>query len=115
MSAVKSPKATWDIQLTEHFIRACLVQVGNERQGTSFTKKGWIAIVKQFHEESGKNYDRTQLKNRYDNLRKEWRIWYKIYGKESGVGWDNVKHNFDASDEWWENKIMVCNETSEIL
>ncbi|XP_057426611.1 L10-interacting MYB domain-containing protein-like [Lotus japonicus] len=77
-----------------------------ERQGTSFTKKGWIGIEKQFNESSGRNYDKVKLKNRYDNLRRDWRIWYQICGKETGLGWDHVRHTFDAPDEWWERKIM---------
>jgi hypothetical protein len=38
-------------------------------------------------------------------LKKEWNIWKRLIGKETGLGWDPVKKTIDASDDWWEKKI----------
>ncbi|KEH22220.1 Myb/SANT-like DNA-binding domain protein [Medicago truncatula] len=70
----KKVYADWsDLKVNEIFIQTCLDQVvKNERVGTSFTKKGWKNIVCQFHESTGRDYDKIQLKNMYDALKKEW-------------------------------------------
>ncbi|XP_039690905.1 L10-interacting MYB domain-containing protein-like [Medicago truncatula] len=104
----QSTKASWrDIKATEYFVKACLDQVTKrQRNGTCFTKKGWQGIVSQFHEQSGLNYDKVQLKNRYDSLRKEWKVWYNLFGKVTELGWNFEKNIVYASDEWWEKKEL---------
>ncbi|XP_039686372.1 L10-interacting MYB domain-containing protein [Medicago truncatula] len=108
MAKQKKVSADWsDLKVNEIFIQTCLDQVvKNERVGTSFTKKGWKNIVCQFHESTGRDYDKIQLKNRYDALKKEWRVWFNLFGKVTGMGWDNERNTFDAPDEWWENKQL---------
>jgi hypothetical protein len=81
-----------------------------ERVGTSFTKKGWNNIVSRFHELTGRKYEKVQLKNRYDSLRKDWQEWYNLFGKETGLGWDPVNNTVQAPDDWWERKQMVCDK-----
>ena len=43
-----------------------------------------------------------------DSLKKEWQLWAKIIGKDTGLGWDGEKKTIAASDEWWEAKVQVC-------
>ncbi|KAH1118928.1 hypothetical protein GLYMA_17G177400v4 [Glycine max] len=72
-------KATWDPKENEAFIEACLEQITKgEHLGSSFTKVG--------------TYNKAQLKNKYDNLIKDWRVWYKLFRKETGLGWDNTRN-----------------------
>ncbi|GAU21762.1 hypothetical protein TSUD_328870 [Trifolium subterraneum] len=101
-------KANWvDLKATEIFIKTCFDQITKgERVGTCFTKKGWKCIVSQFNALTGRNYDKNKLNNRYDNLRKEWRVWYTLFGKVTGLGWNSEKNTVDAPDEWWENKVL---------
>ncbi|XP_045828372.1 L10-interacting MYB domain-containing protein-like [Trifolium pratense] len=103
-------KACWkDPIATEHFLKACFDQVTKgERIGTSFTKKGWKDIVSQFNALTGRKYDKLKLKNRYDNLRKEWRVRDKLFGKVTRLGWNSEKNTVDAPDAWWENKVLIC-------
>ena len=69
---VYEPKAVWDLKTTEIFIQACLDQVyKGECNGTTLTKKGWKVAIAQFSSLSGKNYDKTQFKNKWDSLKKE--------------------------------------------
>jgi hypothetical protein len=72
-------------------------------------KKGWKNIMARFHNLTGLKYEKAQLKNRYDSLRKVWRAWYNLFGRDTGFGWDPVNNTVIAPDEWWETKQLVCN------
>jgi len=47
------------------------------------------------------------MKNKWYNLKEEWKIWMSLLYNETGLGWDLTKKTIDASDEWWESKIQV--------
>lgn len=84
---IDKEKATWDPKANEAFIEACLEQITKgECLGSSFTKVGWKGIQSKFTQLTGRTYNKAQLKNKYDNLRKDWRVWYKLFGKETGLG-----------------------------
>ncbi|KAL2573934.1 hypothetical protein AAZV13_17G159400 [Glycine max] len=90
---IDKEKATWDPKENEAFIEACLEQITKgEHLGSSFTKVG--------------TYNKAQLKNKYDNLIKDWRVWYKLFRKETGLGWDNTRNTVGAPNEWWETKQL---------
>ncbi|KAK8583837.1 hypothetical protein V6N12_068095 [Hibiscus sabdariffa] len=71
---------------------------------------GWIKIVKNFENETGKPYTQRQLKNRWDLLKKEWKLWKKLKEKDTGLGWDHMKGTIDASEDWWESILKVVPE-----
>ncbi|XP_028798209.1 uncharacterized protein LOC114753676 [Neltuma alba] len=101
-------KASWDSYTTKILIDVCVEQiVHKEWQGTSFTRPGWNKITKNFQERSGKMYDRKQLKNRFDILRNDWKLWEKLMSGETGIGYDAATNRVLASDEWWQRKLMV--------
>ncbi|XP_028753440.1 L10-interacting MYB domain-containing protein-like [Neltuma alba] len=101
-------KASWDPYTTKILIDVCAEQiVHKEHQGTSFTRSSWNKITESFQERSGKMYDRKQLKNRFDILRKDWKLWEKLMSGETGIGYDATTNRVLASDEWWQRKLMV--------
>ncbi|XLT94520.1 hypothetical protein HN873_016182, partial [Arachis hypogaea] len=57
--------------------------------------------LSQFNEKTGKQYDKIQLKNKWDNLKKKWSAWYKFFGKETGLEWDilNIPLMHQMNDE----------------
>ncbi|KEH33587.1 hypothetical protein MTR_3g448480 [Medicago truncatula] len=72
-----------DLKVTYYFVKACLDQVTNgEHVGTCFTKKGW------------------QVKNMYDSLRKEWKVWYNLFGKVIRLGWNFEKNIVDENPQY---------------
>ena len=102
-------KASWDVNCTKCFIELCLEQVKKgTRKGTSFKKEGWEEMGTRFKELTGRKYEKSQFKNKYDSMRKDWTTWHKLL-HETGVGWDSEKHTVAATDDWWEKKIAVKN------
>ncbi|MFQ6657943.1 hypothetical protein Gotur_027420, partial [Gossypium turneri] len=40
-------------------------------------------------------------------MKKEWKAWKKLKGKDTGLGWNPIKRTVDASDDWWESRLKV--------
>jgi hypothetical protein len=59
-----------------------------------------------FKKQTGHAFTKTQLKNKWDGCKKDWRIWTNLIF-ETGVGWSNELGTISASDEWWKAKIQV--------
>ncbi|KAL5577086.1 hypothetical protein UlMin_018785 [Ulmus minor] len=87
-------KAVWDVESTNTFCELCVkeVEVGH-RPGTYFHK--------------------PQLKNKWDALKTDWKIWKDLIGKEIGLGWNSKKKIVDASDEWWLSKLQKYPQASK--
>ena len=100
----KKARALWDInsKWTTTFFNLCMeqIQAGNRTKGASFSNKGWVNLVTKFCDETGQNYDKDQLKSRWDVLKGDWRVWEQLKNLDTGLGWDIVKGTIDASDDW---------------
>jgi hypothetical protein len=76
------------------------------RPNTHFDKAGWKFIITAFKEQTGHSFTKSQLKNKWDGIKKDWRIWKRLI-YETGVGWSSELGTISASDEWWKTKIQV--------
>uniref|UniRef100_A0A6V7QVV1 Myb/SANT-like domain-containing protein n=1 Tax=Ananas comosus var. bracteatus TaxID=296719 RepID=A0A6V7QVV1_ANACO len=99
-------KATWERNVVYIFCDLCIqeIELGN-KPGTHFNKIGWNRLVSNFNKDTGKEYDRMQLKNKWDQLKKDWKQWKQLRKNEMGFEWNQRKRTIDASDEWWQNKL----------
>lgn len=80
--------AKWgDDSKTENLLKICIeeIEAGN-RPTTHFSKEGWKNITEKFQKKTGFAYDRTQLKNRWDTLKREFSSFVKLVDKQTGVG-----------------------------
>ncbi|KAL4651986.1 hypothetical protein ACB092_01G200300 [Castanea dentata] len=95
---VKKARADWDINptWTTTFCNLCVeqIQAGNRTKGAGFSTKGWFNLVTKFCDETGQNYDKDQLKSRWD-----------LRNLDIGLGWDAVKGTIAAPDYWWDLKL----------
>ncbi|XP_020575153.1 L10-interacting MYB domain-containing protein-like [Phalaenopsis equestris] len=98
--------AMWDKEVTNIFCDLCIkeIELGN-RPTTYFNKEGWNSIGKRFKELTGRDYDRLKFKNKWDQLKKEWKIWKELKRGSTGLGWDPIKRTIDAPAEWWAEKL----------
>ncbi|KAJ9181913.1 hypothetical protein P3X46_005956 [Hevea brasiliensis] len=104
----RAAKAVWNKEMVHIFCDICIraFQMGM-RPGTHFTKQGWKYVIKHFQKESGLNFTKKQLKNKWDGSKKEWKIWKALIAEETELGWDTKRQTLDASDSWWDEKIKV--------
>ncbi|CAN6586591.1 unnamed protein product [Malus baccata var. baccata] len=102
-----NPVATWNAHNISIFCDVCIKEVeAGHRPGTHFDKDGYANIRANFKAETGHDYERKQLKNKWDALKNEWKLWKALVGKETGLGWNSSKGTIDASEEWWNNKMQ---------
>ncbi|XP_061356707.1 L10-interacting MYB domain-containing protein-like [Gastrolobium bilobum] len=115
MSSSSNPKvkATWTPSVHKIFVDLCLQETlkGN-KPGTHFTKEGWKNIMESFYSKSGLNYDRLQLKNRWDSTKEQWKIWCKLIGTNY-MKWDPSNQKFEASEEDWTNYLQANPEAAQ--
>ncbi|KAI9378196.1 hypothetical protein POPTR_018G054501v4 [Populus trichocarpa] len=75
------------------------------RPNTHFDKTGWKFLITSFKEQIGHAFTKTQLKNKWDGCKNDWRIWNKLVS-ETSIGWNSELGTISASDEWWKQKIQ---------
>ena len=81
-------KAIWDDELMLIFCELCVneVNAGNGPK-THLNSKGWENLVALFQAKTQKkNYGKPQLKNKWDTLKKEWRLWRELLKESTGIG-----------------------------
>ncbi|KAK2642878.1 hypothetical protein Ddye_024641 [Dipteronia dyeriana] len=102
-------KAVWDPPTHEIWVDLAIEQVrAGNRNGTHLSKQCWKNFIENFNKITGRTYDRKQLKNHWDNVKKEWQLWDSLVRGETGLGWDMERQTIDASNEWWEAKLQVA-------
>ncbi|KAK7820269.1 l10-interacting myb domain-containing protein [Quercus suber] len=69
-------------------------------------EKGWENIITTFEKKTGKEYARVKYKHKWDALKKDWVLWNKLKGSETGLRWYAAKGRIAATNEWWERKLM---------
>ncbi|KAL5556590.1 hypothetical protein UlMin_038826 [Ulmus minor] len=76
-------KAVWDAVSTNTFCELCIkeVEVGH-RPGTHFDKVGLENLCKNFNTATRRMYTKPQLKNKWDTLKTDWKIWKDLIGKK---------------------------------
>ncbi|OMO49783.1 hypothetical protein CCACVL1_30802 [Corchorus capsularis] len=107
-------KAVWDRRLTIIFCDLCIKEISNgNRPGTHFKREGWLRLVSRFEKNAGVFYSQKQLKNRWDLLKKEWKLWKRLLGTYTELGWDPIKNTIDASEDWWDERLKVVPDASK--
>ena len=106
-------KASWSKAMLHTFCDICITAIERGmRPNTHFDKAGWKFVVQSFKDQTGLSLSKSQLKNKWDGIKKDWRVWKKLI-TETGVGWSTELGTISATDEWWQSKIqvslLICN------
>lgn len=65
----------------------------------------WKEINQEFESIIKRKCVDKTLKNKYDYMKKDWRLWKFLKFGETGLGWDPLTGKLNCSDEWWDRKI----------
>ncbi|XP_050369117.1 L10-interacting MYB domain-containing protein-like [Argentina anserina] len=97
--------------LVEVFVDICIKEVHrNSKPQSHFTSNGWNTIITSFVEQTGKDYTKKQLKNKWDALKGEWILWKDLKNKYTGLGWDPKLNTVVATEERWSQIIGKTKE-----
>ena len=101
-------KADWCDANVRHFIDVCKgeIDAGNRPMGM-FTKTGWKNLRTKHEEKTGQKLNKKQLKNKLDNMKKEYTWFMEFKNYATGLGWDEAKQTVDCSKEWWDEHLAV--------
>jgi hypothetical protein len=101
-------RADWNSHITKVFLDLCLAEKDNlnyvAKKG--LTKQGWQNLYSNFREKTGSNYDKKQLQNKFNSLKRLYKLWRKLRSA-SGGGWDSRTGTITMDDEWWDRQIAV--------
>ncbi|GAV86927.1 Myb_DNA-bind_3 domain-containing protein [Cephalotus follicularis] len=98
-------KANWTPTLVNMFCDACAEEIEcGVKPHHHFTKSGWKNVLDGFNKRAEVSYNRGLLKNKWDNLKKDYLLWKELIGKDIGNGWDSIKKSIDADDSRWKQK-----------
>ncbi|CAN6273477.1 unnamed protein product, partial [Urochloa humidicola] len=78
------------------------IQAGNRPLGT-LNARGYRNLREKFFAQTGKDYIKSQLKNRWDNLKALYSFWKSLW-TDTGLGRDPQLKVPSGSDDWWETK-----------
>lgn len=96
---------SWTDEYVVIFCDVCINFITKNGRGQTFR---WRDIQDQFADKVGKKCHFKSLKNKYDAMKKDWRLWKYLKIGETGLGWNSTTGKLDCSDEWWERKLKVA-------
>ncbi|GJY57046.1 Myb/SANT-like domain-containing protein [Tanacetum coccineum] len=66
----------------------------------------WVELQPEFEKVvKTELYSYKVLKNKYDEMRKDYSLWSSLKNGETGLGWNATTMTLSCSDEWWDKKI----------
>ena len=108
MEQDKTPKAHWDALSTTIFCEICMNQKRAGNWPTAFlSPEGYKNLGREFGTRIGKNYTKTQFKNKWDSTKALYQAWVYYTTKATRLGWDPMNKTFTADDTQWAELIKV--------
>lgn len=101
-------KTIWGDDLVKHLIDVCKEEIlaGNRPQGI-FTRIGWKNVEDKFFARTKKKCTKTQLKNKLDNLKKDFTQFMELKIAATELGWNEANQTVDCSNTWWDEHLEV--------
>ncbi|XP_057545786.1 uncharacterized protein LOC130824783 [Amaranthus tricolor] len=77
-------RLSWSEQDTKKFLEICI----QLKAGSSERKTNWAKIVQGLNVATGKNFNDKQARNKYDDLKAQFKIWNEMELKWTGLSFD---------------------------
>ncbi|KAL7207648.1 hypothetical protein ACSBR1_029571 [Camellia fascicularis] len=110
-------KCQFDSDNAKLFLQLVIAEmdVGNQQPyGLSMT--GYKNIANKFLDKTGLLHSTKQMKNKFDNLKKDWAAWKKLENATqglTGLGYDQETGLFRAPDHWWAKMQAMNNRCAK--
>ena len=105
---VSMERVNWDTESTRYFCEICKeeCEAGNRPLGFLSTT-GFKNLSDKLFDKIGHRITRKQLKNKWDQLKKEFGWWQELKFSATGLGWNDHRGTIGASDTWWTAHLQV--------
>ncbi|XP_028084534.1 uncharacterized protein LOC114285665 [Camellia sinensis] len=98
-------KCQFDSDNTKRFLQLIIAEMeGGNRQPCGLSMAGYKNVANKFLEKTGLLHLAKQMKNKFDNLKKDWVAWKKLENAShgfTGLGYDHETGLITAPDHWW--------------
>ncbi|CAL5339874.1 unnamed protein product [Camellia sinensis] len=98
-------KCQFDSDNTKLFLQLIIAEMeGGNRQPCGLSMAGYKNVANKFLEKTGLQHSAKQMKNKFDNLKKDWVAWKKLENAShglTGLGYDHETGLITAPDHWW--------------
>ncbi|CAL5378159.1 unnamed protein product [Camellia sinensis] len=105
-------KCQFDSDNTKLFLQLIIAEMeGGNRQSYRLSMVGYKNVANKFLEKIGLQHLAKQMKNKFDNLKKDWVAWKKLENAShdlTGLGYDHETGLITAPDHW-RVKIQAIN------
>ena len=96
--------ASWSEEESKSLISICM---GYHKQNGVSTHFDWVEIAAKLTREHKRPFTKLEAKNKFDYMKKVWRVWCELRNSETGLGWSYAVGTVTGTDEWWDMKIKV--------
>lgn len=102
------PEIDWNLENTQIVCKLFVEQVGKgNRPNTYLNSVGYAEVEKGFKDRTGIDVTKSQLKNKWDKLKEDFKAWRKLKLRQTGTGWNREKGTIDMDDDWWKRARAV--------
>ncbi|GMP50257.1 hypothetical protein CsSME_00016952 [Camellia sinensis var. sinensis] len=110
-------KCQFDSDNTKLFLQLIIAEMeGGNRQPCGLSMAGYKNVANKFLEKTGLLHSAKQMKNKFDNLKKDWVAWKKLENAShdlTGLGYDHETGLFTAPDHWWAKMQAMNNRCAK--
>ncbi|KAI8023501.1 hypothetical protein LOK49_LG03G00920 [Camellia lanceoleosa] len=111
-------KCQFDSDNTKLFLQLIIAEIeGGNRQPCGLSMAGYKNVANKFLEKTDLLHSAKQMKNKFDNLKKDWVAWKKLENAShglTGLGYDQTGL-ITAPDHWWAKMQAICFHNTFIL
>ncbi|KAL7168297.1 hypothetical protein ACSBR2_038687 [Camellia fascicularis] len=110
-------KCQFDNDNTKLFLQLIIAEMeGGNRQPCGLSMAGYKNVANKFVEKTGLLHSAKQMKNKFDNLKKDWVAWKKLENAShglTGLGYDHETGLITAPDHWWAKMQAMNNRCAK--
>ncbi|KAK9145326.1 hypothetical protein Sjap_005229 [Stephania japonica] len=103
----KAIRANWTNSNLKVFLDLCnnQVMVGG-RPCSNLSRQSWPIVIKEFEKKTGLSYNQRILKNKWDQLKKQWNAWSKLTSL-TRIGRDPIDQRVIIENDSWDEYLKA--------